>query len=654
MKVILAGNPNTGKTTLFNTLTNSFEHASNWHGVTVDVKQKQYEYKGKKFEVCDLPGLYSLDAYSSEEKIASDFICQNPDAVVVCILDANNLKRNLFLGLELKEKTPNLIFAVNMANELKNFDFKRLEKELGVKTVPIDARKKKSAKTLKEEIANFVIEQIVPKQTIEKFEIGEFEKKSKQKFQEIADILNRVGYERKGLYGSSRLDKVVLSKIGCFIVFLSVMALVFFITFGTIGNTFSEKVNGIFGVLSNKIYDFLQKYIKNEMLLRFLNEGVIAGALSVTSFLPQIILLFACLNFLEDFGYLSRVAFMFDPLFKKIGLTGRSAFSLIMGFGCTTTAVLTSRNLDNKNLQKRTTILLPFMSCSAKLPIFAVIVSTFFSKYKALIVFSLYAFAILVMILVALIFAKKDKRQETEMFILEMPKYRAPSLSKVLKNALAVGKNFIVRVGGAIVLSSMVIFVLYSFNFKLQFVGDEVENSILYTLAKILSPIFKPLGFGSVGATIAIFSGFIAKEMVVSSLAIINRVSVDGLALSLSSLTSPVHFSPLSAISFLVFVLLYTPCVSACIMMKKEVGRKSMWLSIALQIGVAYVSSFLFYNLIDSFLSKHYGIFVGLVIFVALASFVMIKYLKKKKLSIKGCEGNCSSCLNAKEWEWRF
>lgn len=646
MKVILAGNPNTGKTTLFNTLTNSFEHASNWHGVTVDVKQKQYEYAGKKFEVCDLPGLYSLDAYSKEEKIASDFIEQNRDAVVVCILDANNLKRNLFLALELKEKTPNLIFAVNMAKEVKSFDAKKLEQELGVKTLAIDARKKKSAKTLKETIADFAIEQIVPNKTLEQFDMSDFEKKSKQKFQEIADLLNRIGYQQNGLYGKSKLDKVVLSKFGSFVIFTLVMGLVFFITFGTIGNTFSEKVNDIFGVLSVKLYDFFQGFIKNELLLRFINEGVIAGALSVTSFLPQIILLFACLNFLEDFGYLSRVAFMFDPFFKRLGLTGRSAFSLIMGFGCTTTAIMTSRNLDNKNLQKRTSILLPFMSCSAKLPIFAVIASTFFAKYKALIVFSLYLFAILLMVVVALIFSKKDKEQEEQTFLLEMPKYRAPSLSKVLKNALTAGKNFIVRVGGAIVLSSVVIFMLYNFSFKFQYVGQNSENSVLYVLAKFLSWIFKPLGFGSVGATIAIFSGFVAKEMVVSSLAIVNKVPVDGLALSLASSSSAVWFSPISAISFLVFVLLYTPCVSACIMMKKENGRKAMWLSIGLQIGIAYLASFLVYNILSSIVKRQYGFLAGLLILVALAGFAVIKYLKKKNIkSVSACNGSCKACL---------
>lgn len=646
MKVILAGNPNTGKTTLFNTLTNSFEHASNWHGVTVDVKQKQYEYAGKKFEVCDLPGLYSLDAYSKEEKIASDFIEQNRDAVVVCILDANNLKRNLFLALELKEKTPNLIFAVNMAKEVKSFDAKKLEQELGVKTLAIDARKKKSAKTLKETIADFAIEQIVPNKTLEQFDMSDFEKKSKQKFQEIADLLNRIGYQQNGLYGKSKLDKIVLSKFGSFVIFALVMGLVFFITFGTIGNTFSEKVNDIFGALSVKLYDFFQGFIKNELLLRFINEGVIAGALSVTSFLPQIILLFACLNFLEDFGYLSRVAFMFDPFFKRLGLTGRSAFSLIMGFGCTTTAIMTSRNLDNKNLQKRTSILLPFMSCSAKLPIFAVIASTFFAKYKALIVFSLYLFAILLMVVVALIFSKKDKEQEEQTFLLEMPKYRAPSLSKVLKNALTAGKNFIVRVGGAIVLSSVVIFMLYNFSFKFQYVGQNSENSVLYVLAKFLSWIFKPLGFGSVGATIAIFSGFVAKEMVVSSLAIVNKVPVDGLALSLASSSSAVWFSPISAISFLVFVLLYTPCVSACIMMKKENGRRAMWLSIGLQIGIAYLASFLVYNILSSIVKRQYGFLAGLLILVALAGFAVIKYLKKKNIkSVSACSGSCEACL---------
>lgn len=649
MKVILAGNPNTGKTTLFNTLTNSFEHASNWHGVTVDVKQKNYEYDGKKFEVCDLPGLYSLDAYSKEEKIASDFIEKNKDAVVVCILDANNLKRNLFLALELKEKTPNLIFAVNMAKEVKSFSAEKLEKEIGVKTVAIDARKKKSAKVLKELVADFAIEQIVPSKVVEQFEMSEFEKKSKEKFQEIANLLNRIGYKQNSLYGKSKLDKIVLSKFGAFAIFALVMGLVFFVTFGSIGNAFSEKVNGIFGVLGEKIFAFFQRFIKNELLLRFIKEGILAGALSVSSFLPQIILLFGCLNFLEDFGYLSRVAFMFDPFFKRLGLTGRSAFSLIMGFGCTTTAIMTSRNLDNKSLQKRTSILLPFMSCSAKLPIFAVIASTFFTKYKALVVFSLYFFAILIMVVVALIFGKKDKEKEEQTFLLEMPKYRVPSLSKILKNALSSAKNFIVRVGGAIVLSSMIIFLLYNLSFKLQYVGQNSENSILFALAKLFSPIFKPLGFGSVGATIAIFSGFVAKEMVVSSLAIMNKVSVDSLAMSLSSSSSAVWFSPLSAISFLIFVLLYTPCVSACIMMKKENGRKTMWLSIVLQIVVAYVSSFFVYNILSCILNKQYGFLAGLLILFALVVFAVIKYLKKNMVCTAKCNGLCKVCSNCKE-----
>lgn len=645
MRIILAGNPNTGKTTLFNTLTNSFEHASNWHGVTVDVKSKKYTFKNKEFEACDLPGLYSLDAYSKEEKIASDFIDQNQDSIVVCLLDANNLRRNLFLALEIKERTQNVIFVVNMAKEVKTFDAKKLEEKTGVKTISIDARSKKSVKNLKREIFDFVLKNNFPIVSNRKFEIDEFEKKCKIRFQKIAEILNEIEYKTNGVYGDSKIDKFVLSRVGAFFVFALVMAGVFFLTFGFVGDWLSSKFNDFFAMLSEKISFFLSEKFGNSMLITFVDEGILSGVLSVAGFLPQIILLFACLNFLEDFGYLSRVALMFDPFLKKLGLNGRATFSMIMGFGCTTTAIMTSRNLDNKSLQKRTTVLLPFMSCSAKLPIFAVIVSTFFEKYKALMVFSLYMFSILIMVVVAMIFAKKDKSEEKQTFIMEMPKYRVPNFSKIFKNTLSTAKNFIFRVGGAIILSSMVVFVLYNFDFMLHYVGDNSEKSILFSLSKLLTPIFSPLGFGSVGAVIAIFSGFVAKEMVVSSLAIVNKVSVDELMLSLTLPSSAVCFSPASALSFAVFVLLYTPCVSACIMMKKEVGRKTMWLSVVLQFCVAYVSSFLVFNLLNSILSRHYAFFTGLVIIVALLVLFVIKYLKKKEIRCKQfCGGRCGEC----------
>lgn len=645
MKVILAGNPNTGKTTLFNTLTNSFEHASNWHGVTVDVVSKKYVFEKKEFEVCDLPGLYSLDGYSKEEKIASEFICENREAVVVCVLDANNLKRNLLLALEIKKLTPNVIFAVNMANEVKRIDFERFEKEFETTVVLIDARKKKSVKKLKTAIAHFELKKHFVSVQKNNFDIVKFEKDCKDNFSKIEKKLEKIGYQTRGTYGFSKVDKIVLSKIGSFLIFAMVMGAVFFITFGTIGNFFSGLVNGVFSFFGEKISFFLQSHISNEILVRFLDEGVVSGVLSVASFLPQIVLLFLCLNFLEDLGYLSRVAFIFDPLFKKMGLSGRSAFSLIMGFGCTTTAILTSRNLDNKKLQKRTAVLLPFMSCSAKLPIFAVIVGTFFSKHKALIVFSLYFFAIFLMFVFSLILSKKDKSESDETFLLEMPKYRFPSLSKIFKNAFSVTKNFIKRVGGAIVLSSMVIFLLYNFSFRFQYVGENMENSILFGIAKLFVPLFKPLGFGNVGAVVAVFSGIVAKEMVVSSLAIVNKVSVDGLALSLMSSASAVCFSKASAISFVIFILLYPPCVSACIMMRKEIGSKVMLFSTFLQFVIAYVSSFVVFNLIHSLLAKQYGFFAGLVIIVAIMVCFVIKYLKKKEIKcVHGCLKTCEIC----------
>ena len=458
--------------------------------------------------------------------------------------------------------------------------------------------------------------------------------------------MNRIGYQTQGFYGSSNADKVLLSKVGSFVIFAIVMGLVFFITFGPVGDLFAGKVSDSFVLIAQKLMDFFKGFMKSEILLMLIEKGVLGGALSVISFLPQIILLFMCLNFLEDIGYLSRVAFMFDPLFKKLGLTGRSAFSLIMGFGCTTTAVMTSRNLDNKNLQKRTAFLLPYMSCSAKLPIYAVIVSAFFAKYKALIVFSLYMFAILVMVIVALILSKTGGQETKENFLLEMPKYRVPSISKVFKSALSAGKNFLLRVGGAIVISSVVVFFLYNFDFTFKYVGEGGENSILASIAKIISPIFKPLGFGTPGATIAILSGIVAKEMVVSSLSIVNGVSAESLAISLSNPSSAVFFTTTSAISFLVFILLYTPCVSACVSIRKEIGKKSMLKSALLQLLVAYTLSLIVYQVANSIVTKSYPILAGMVVLIAFITFFVIRYLKKKKVtfSTHSCETCGASC----------
>ncbi len=674
-KVILAGNPNTGKTTLFNTMTKSNEKAGNWHGVTVAEKEKKYTFQNTDFMLCDLPGLYSLDGYSEEEQISANYLASNENAIVVCILDANNLKRNLYLALELKEKTKNLILAVNMAKEVKSFDENKLSKCLDVKVIGIDARKKKSITRLKEEIFNmskslnnanserqeFHMQAKSLNKTQEKenckqvvkfeentFNMRDFEAKSQKRFEQIDTILSEANYNPKGFYGSSKADKIILNGFGAFVVFAFIMGLVFYITFGSIGAFLSSLIGKAFESFAAWFMGWLGKFISSEPLLKFIEEGVLGGALTVLTFMPQIVLLFTCLNFLEDMGYLSRVAFMFDGIFKKIGLTGKATFSLIMGFGCTTTAVMTTRNLDSPCLKKRTALLLPYMSCSAKLPIYAVICSAFFARHKALIVFALYMFAILLMLLVSLILKAIDKTKENDTFMLEMPKYRMPYLSKVIKGALSSAKEFFIRVGGVLLLSSMIIFLLYNFSFNLTYVGSETSKSILASFAGSMSFIFIPLGFGTAGAVIAILSGIIAKEMVVSSLAIVNGVSTTMLAVSLANPSSAVHFTTLSAISFLIFVLLYMPCVSAVLSMKKEIGTKNTIFSVVLQFGVAYLASMLVYGVGSLFAIGYWWIGCLCIISLAIILLFVVKYLLKKTKNTIQVEFS-NKCITCKE-----
>ena len=663
-KVILVGNPNTGKTTLFNTLTHSNQHAGNWHGVTVDVKSKFFIFNKHQFELFDLPGVYSIDAYSAEEKVAVDFIDVNLDAVFVCILDANNLARNLFLALQLKEKTDKLVLAVNMAKEVKSFDETKLQNAVGVKVVGIDARSGRSVKKLKQAIyeksqdkENLNVAKKLNKANLTQgnfnknkekdFDIVQFEVKCKKTFDQVDRILKACDYKTERPLGASILDKILLHKFWGFVCFAMVMAAVFFITFGSFGSFLSDKIGEGFGWISNCLLSWIQTIIHNQFLLDFIQKGILQGVLTILGFMPQIILLFMCLNFLEDVGYLSRVAYLFDPYFKKLGLTGRSVFSLIMGFGCTTTAAITTRNLDSKKLRERTALYLPFFSCSAKLPIYALICSAFFAKFKALVVFALYMMGVLLMMLVASLVKKSSRESDKEIFMLEMPKIRFPSVKKVIKDALSSAKDFFVRVGGILLVSSIVIYLLNNFNFRLHYIGDgDGGESIIGNIGKVLAPIFAPLGFGSQGVVIALISGIIAKEMVVSSLAIINGVETGMLSASLINAGSSVHFTTLSALSFLLFVLIYTPCVSACASIRKEVGRKVMLKSIILQCTLAYVVSLVFYNTINFAICRNWGFFTFCLLLIALFVICVVKYLQKRTIvqntnACNGCQRLC-------------
>lgn len=623
-RLTLVGNPNTGKTTLFNTLTGANEKASNWHGVTVGVKSKTYNYLGNEFIVNDIPGIYSIKGYSKEEKIAGEYLEKHKDDLIINICDANNFKRNIILTLELLEKGYNVIIAMNMSNECKIYDYEKITKKLSVPIIEIDARKIKSVKKIKTEIVKY-------------------KNKKPQKTSKISEnqlkIDNFIIKNAKNPYKvTSKIDKFVLNKALFIPITFLLIFLIFFITYGNVGSWFTNQINIIF----IKIASILQKIIYciniPIILKRILCEGVIESILSVVSFIPQIILLMFFMNFLEDIGIMSRLAFMLDGVLKKFGLTGKSLFSLMLGYGCTTTAIMTTRNLENENLRKRTVCLLPFVSCSAKLPIFLTIASLFFENYKYLFVFGLYLFAIILQIIIAVILNKINPDKDS-FFLIEMPKYRLPNMRKILKDTMIVVKEFFIKIGTMIIFFSVIVWFLQNFDLKLQLISNEnFSNSILSCIAKKLSILLKPIGLNNAGIVISLLLGFLAKEMIVVSLSLINGTggSLKLLSDSLVSSASLCHFTPVSSLVFLVFVLLYSPCVSAMFSVKNELGTKTFLYVLFVQSAIAYLTSLVVYLCLTNI--HILFILLALIIFLLLGK-IMLKLLKKKK-----CLGDCYVC----------
>ncbi len=629
-EIILVGNPNSGKTTLFNTLTKSFEKVSNWHGVTVGVVSKEMKLDHEKIILTDIPGIYSLDGFSSEERIACDYLKKHRSALVVNVCDANNMERGLRLTNDLLMCGYNVIVAVNMFGEACLFDYDKMAVDYGVGFVEIDARSKQGVFNLKLAI------------------IDNFQYKKLQKYNKINtkqsnyyDFINK--YKNSGVENpynkSDKIDRIILNKYLFIFIFISCLFFIFYITFGAIGGGFSAIINNIF----NKIANILRKIILctniNNNIKTLLCDGVINSFLSVVSFVPQIALLMFFFNLLEEIGLMSRFAFMLDGLLKKVGLTGKSLFSLFLGSGCTTTAVLTTRNLENLNLRKRTALLVSFVPCSAKLPVFLVVVSLFFERQKYLYVFLLYMFSIVLLLIYALIL-KLVMPSVNDVFVLEMPKYRLPKFTKLLKDVFVVVKNFVFKVGFLVLLFGVIIWLLQNFSLSLKFLnGDNFEESILYNISKFLAPVFKPIGLGGVGIVCALLLGFFAKELIVVGFVIINEVSASGVALtqSLISASSVCSFTKVTSVVFLVFILIYSPCVSAIASIKNELGLKTAYFVAVFQFVLAYCVSF-----ITNLILTNFNIFNILLVLIVIA--IMWLFVLKLKRKTKTCRGNCCDC----------
>jgi len=604
-KVTLVGNPNTGKTTLLNTLTASNEKASNWHGVTVENKTKRSIFCGDEFLITDIPGIYSLNPYSTEEEIAINYLKTHKQDLIVNVCDANNLKRNLALTIELINNGYKVLLVINMANEITPCNYNELSKELGVKILSIDARKKKTKQEIFNYIKNYALNyntQITPKSIINHSEIIKNDK-----------IFNKISPYKI----SDKVDNVILNKFLFLPLFFIVMFVIFYLTFGSFGGFVTEIINIFFNKIANCLYFCVNSLNITQFIKDFINNAIIGSCFSLLSFLPQIIMLVFFINLIEDIGVMSRFAFMFDSFLKRLGLTGKSIFSLFMGFGCSTSSIITTRNLENINLKKKTISLIPFIPCSAKLPIFLTIASIFFENHKYLYIFALYIFSLIILIFVAFIQNKKNKTHST--FLIEMPKYRLPNIAKITKDTSFAIKEFVLKIAKTILLFSVIVWILQNLSPQLIYLKDEnFDKSILYLLSSKLTFLFKPLGLDNVGVVASLILGLCAKELIVVGLYMINGVDslFGSLTESLTSVGSICYFSKTSAIVFLVFVLLYSPCISAIAATASEVNRKIALKMFLSQTLIAYIVALLVNICLSEFTSQFLIVYYFAIIIV--------------------------------------
>lgn len=657
LKFALVGNQNCGKTTLFNRLTGSNQHVGNFPGVTVDRKDGAIK-NHINTKVTDLPGIYSMSPYSKEEIVSRNFVLNEKPHAIINIVDATNIERNLYLTMQLLEMNIPMVVALNMMDEVTSnggsIDVNEMELMLGVPVVPISAAKNEGVEELIEHalhVAHYqerpqrqdfcsendnggavhrclhgishliqdhaenaglpvrfasgkvaegddlIISQLIleqnEKEMIEHI-VSQMEKeRGLDRSAAIADM--RFSYihkvcknsvrkpnESKEHIRSQKIDKLLTGKYTAIPSFIFIMALVFWLTFNVIG----AWLQGLLEIGVDALTEITDKALTsagvNETIHSLITDGIFAGVGSVLSFLPIIVILFLFLSLLEDSGYIARVAFFMDKLLRKIGLSGRSIVPLLIGFGCTVPAVMATRTMPSERDRKMTILLTPFMSCTAKLPIYAFFVNAFFREYGGLIMIALYLFGIITGILIAFLYKETLFRGEAVPFVMELPNYRMPAFKNVAQLLWEKAKDFLQRAFSVILIATIVVWFLQSFDAHFNMVEDS-KDSILAIISGFLAPVMKPVGLGDWRICTSLISGFMAKESVVSTLKILFS---EGIGTALSST---------SAISLLVFSLIYTPCVAAIASIKRELGTKWAVGVVVWQCVIAWFAAFAVY-----------------------------------------------------------
>ena len=609
--IALAGNPNCGKTTLFNSLTGSRQYVGNWPGVTVEKKEGYFVSNGEKIKIVDLPGIYSLSPYSMEEIVSKNYIIEeNPD-VVVNIVDAANLERNLFLTLQLLSLRKPMIIALNMIDVAQKMGheikIRELEKKLGLRVIPIVASRNEGVEELVDAIrAETGITHDTP--VLEEFfdRISEIEdtvasedmreeKKTDLTYEFIesisTDILKKPEDEKYTV--SDRIDQVVTNKYLAIPIFALMMFFTFFVTFDLVGNPMNEFIDGLIaGTIAPFLESLLLSIGAQSWLIALIVDGILSGVGGVLVFIPNVACLFLMISLMEDTGYMARVAFIMDRAMRNIGLSGKAFIPLVLGIGCNVPAIMSTRTLENEKDRLTSILINPFVSCSARLPVYTLFAAAFFPGREKYIVFSLYALGILVAIAVGLVFKKTLFKADETPFIMELPQYRFPSPKNLFLHIWDRVKGFIVKAGTLIFGASVVLWFMLNYNFSGP---SEINSSIGASIGKMIAPLFAPLGFGSYQASLSLLTGVLAKEVVIANMAIIYGIgeTAGEFAAALSS-----TFTPISAYAFMIFVLLYTPCVSVIGVIKRETNSiKWTVFSVVYQFGIAWFVSMAFYQI---------------------------------------------------------
>lgn len=596
LAVALTGNPNTGKSTIFNELTGARQKIGNWPGVTVDKKVGYTRYRDRAISIVDLPGTYSVNARSPEEKIVIDYLLNTKLDLVVDVVDSSNIERNLFLTVQLLEQDIPLLIDLNMQDDAARrgveIDTAKLEEAFGMPVVETVGRSSKSTKKLLDVFTSTVMENYEPSQLVKDhiakvYAIRASEKTDAQKDEEIIEaryalidkvVAKAVTFRNVGATRSEKMDRFLANGILALPIFLLILYAVFQITFTWIGQPIADALEDLINDdFLNLAKDGLEAAGVADWMVSLVTDGIIAGVGAVLTFVPLIFVLFFCLSFLDGTGYMARIAFIMDPIMRRCGLTGKGIMPLMMGFGCGVPSIMGARALDSEKDRMVSILVTPFLTCGAKLPIMALFAAMFFPHNAANVVFAMYIIGMAMAIIVAKVLGSTLFKAKGSTFLLELPPYRMPDMKSVLLETWDKGKGYLVKAGTIIFVASVLLWVMSNYNFS----GPcEIEDSILASIGSWMSKLFVFQGFATWEAGAAVLSGIMAKETVVATIGVLygaGDVSTEAedaadTASTMLQTGMASAFTSLSAFSFMVFSQLYTPCVTALGTIKKEAG----------------------------------------------------------------------------------